>query len=194
MSKVITFSRHFPKGHPRQGEPTYFVEKYWNSFNVQALGEEFVYPFEEELYKLNKDRLGLWPLQDVTFDPPIISSMRESFGAKLHTIRAGNRFKEGEMFSPRVWSGKPYNSKQIVIGPDTKVVKTYEISIVCTGDKGFAVLDGQEFPLNNESMNAALLASNDGLTVGDLVAWFSKPMKGQIICWSDEVEYNHHVG
>jgi len=32
MSRVITFSRAFPKGHPKQGEPTHFVEQLVNSF------------------------------------------------------------------------------------------------------------------------------------------------------------------
>lgn len=34
MSKVITFSRTFPAYHPRKGEPTYFVEKFWTSINA----------------------------------------------------------------------------------------------------------------------------------------------------------------
>lgn len=36
---------------------------------------------------------------------------------KHHTIRAGNRFKTGDYFSPRVWSGSPYNSKQLNMRP-----------------------------------------------------------------------------
>lgn len=29
--KVLTFSRQFPKGHPKAGHPTWFVEKVLNS-------------------------------------------------------------------------------------------------------------------------------------------------------------------
>lgn len=31
MAKVITFSRTFPSYHPKAGQPTYFVEKFYNS-------------------------------------------------------------------------------------------------------------------------------------------------------------------
>lgn len=42
MSKVRTFSRYFPKGHPKEGQPTFFVEKFWKG--LQTIG------YSEPLY------------------------------------------------------------------------------------------------------------------------------------------------
>lgn len=36
MSRVITFSRFFPKTHPKAGNPTFFVEKFWKG--LQQIG------------------------------------------------------------------------------------------------------------------------------------------------------------
>lgn len=41
---------------------------------------------------------------------------------KYHTIRAGNRFKKGDYFSPRIWTDKPYASKQYQFHPDILIV------------------------------------------------------------------------
>lgn len=76
MSKVITFSRVFPSDHPRKGEPTFFVEKLYNS-----------------LYGRN----------NLKGYPPgifIDDSIRD---IKVHTIRSGHRWKVGDKFSP-FWS------------------------------------------------------------------------------------------
>lgn len=105
---------------------------------------------------------------------------------KHHTIRSGNRFKVGDKFSPRVWSGKPYYSKQIIIAPDIEVEKVYEFEI-----------HGSEFKINEniyDGMNIEILemiAQNDGLNRQELLDWFKYPnsFKGQIICWSDKISY-----
>ena len=39
MSKVIIFSRVFPAYHQKVGQPTYFVEKLWQSILDNELGE-----------------------------------------------------------------------------------------------------------------------------------------------------------
>ena len=91
MAKVITFSRTFPAYHPKVGQPTYFVEKFYNS-----------------LFSRNN-------LMDYPKGLEINESILEM---KNHTIRAGERWKKGEYFSPRVWSGKPYNTPQIILAKD----------------------------------------------------------------------------
>jgi len=92
MAKVITFSRTFPTYHPKAGQPTNFVEQFYNSID----------PYKQT---------NVWDRNDLSFINEI--AMNEG-RKKHHTIRAGSRWREGEKFSPRIWSGKPYNSKQIV--------------------------------------------------------------------------------
>src|SRR5690606_32324000 len=120
MSRVITFSRTFPAYHPRKGEPTYFVEQIQNCLCSMNL-----------------------PLYDKTVDPPLSflnSLTNENVGHKHHTIRAGHRWKAGDWFSPRVWSGKPYNSKQIQFAPDIQIKKVWDLTI---NHDGLFVINGE---------------------------------------------------
>lgn len=124
MAKVITFSRVYPSYHPKANQPTHFVEKLWNAHNVHAFGEEFFMPFEEGVRGLNKD------LPYSTISDFLMSiSRREGLKPKIHTIRAGKRWKQGDMASFRVWSGKPYNSRQIIIMPDVEIYDVINIEI-----------------------------------------------------------------
>ena len=169
MSKVITFSRVFPSYHPKAGQPTYFVEKIWNTFRSKwdfSLPDEFV-PFVREYVKLK-----------LVGEPLFFS------GVKHHTIRAGHRFKVGDKFSPRVWSGKPYRSPQITIGPDIEIKMIQDIEV--DGDGCIWIISDTD---NEDSSVLETLALNDGLTLPDLQAWFNKPMTGQIICWNENVNY-----
>lgn len=159
MSKVIMFSRQFPAYHPRAGEPTFFVEKFWKS---------------------------LWEL-DLFYDIPNLENAENihGFDPKYHTIRAGHRFKAGDYFSPRVWSGKPYCSKHIIIAkPDIKVVKTWDFEI---NSNGTILLNG----LGTSASERIDISSNDGLKYKDFLNWFKYPnsFTGQIICWSDKINY-----
>lgn len=173
MAKVITFSRTFPKGHPRAGEPTYFVEAFYKSLNKTKY-------IPNELESLNHDKF--------------INGF-----AKHHTIRAGNRFKKGDYFSPRVWgtdinpkSGKSgaYHSKQIILAPDTEILEVYNITIWRESLLNWRIY------INTVGINApkiSKLANNDGLTHRDLLDWFNVPIEkvftGQIICWNENVKY-----
>lgn len=164
MSKVITFSRYFQKSHPRAGEPTHFVEKIIENILL------------ENQVEISDEQLNLWDF----------GLTNKEVWPKLHTIRAGNRFKVGDKFSPRVWSGKPYASKQIVIAPDLEVKQVYRIEIYATGE----VFINEAFFGHFGMADVNKLAKNDGLAAKDFRNWFTKlPFKGQIICWSDEVNY-----
>lgn len=179
MAKVITFSKRFPAYHPQAGDPTYFVEKFWNSQTVFALGETFYYPMEEDLKELNS---GL-PLVTLWDFKQTLDRLRIKYGPKFHTIRAGNRWKSGEFFSPRVWSGTPYKSPMITIAPDIKIEHVWDFEIK---QAGFFV-DGIELA----HADVKLLAKNDGLTTLELYNWFKYPtnFKGQIICWNKDLYY-----
>lgn len=170
MAKVITFSTTFQKKHPRSGEPTWFVERILNqlqdfSFVTNELAESQGFLLGKDSYIENRIKIGF---------------------KKSHTIRAGHRFKVGDKFSPRIWSGKPYQSKQIIIAPDIEVKKVY----------GFSC-DTMDYWLHNGEINYQLsldevknVAANDGLSVEDFERWFdAKEFDGQIICWNDKVNY-----
>lgn len=104
---------------------------------------------------------------------------------KHHTIREGNRFEKGEYFSPRIWSGKPYCSKQIIIHSDIKIRRIYNIGLRIRGDF-------KEFYCNDEDLTStsiSLIAKNDGLLLNDFLNWFNKPFEGQIICWDNSIKY-----
>lgn len=164
MAKVITFSRQFPKGHQNEGEPTYFVEKLILGFpEFEQTQPVFDTLHLEGLGNLDK----LW--------------------AKKHTIRRGKRFKEGDMFSPRVWLGKPYTSKQFAIAPDIQIVKTYDFDIDEFGTISSSIIGAKGY---YDIMKE--VAKNDGLYLDDFEDWFKlkkpkpmKPFNGQIICWQD---------
>lgn len=146
-------SRTFPTYHPKKGEPTLFVEKIIKSLvgNIK--------PSEYEVW----DTMGL--VDDLSGLIP-----------KQHTMRRGKRWKDGDQASLRVWSGKPYRSKQIAIAGDVWiVVRNVEI------DKDFNVkIDGKFWN------GIAVLAANDGLTEGELRQWFCKlPFSGQLLIWTN---------
>ena len=166
MSKVITFSRTYPNYHPRAGEPTYFVEQIWNGFRDDyfALSDDYI-PFVQKYVRLKA-----------------VGEPLHFGGVKHHTIRAGHRWKAGDWFSPRVWSGRPYNSKQIQFAPDIQIKKTWPF--MCDGLDGW-FMDGRQFTLSWSER----LAMNDGLTLYDMQEWFNKPLVGQIICWNESIEY-----
>lgn len=120
-------------------------------------------------------------------DEPLLEEEIKNFYTKTyegkgHTIRAGNRWKAGDWFSPRVWSGKPYNSKMITIAPDIEVVRVYH----------FKQKNGR-FYLNYNKID--ILKSdvpfNDGLSNEDFVNWFPsyRTFEGQIICWNQNINY-----
>ena len=173
MAKVITFSKTFPSYHTKAGQETNFIQKFWTSISVPLPVSVDAEKLEEEVQKL----------------------MFEDFEPKHHTIRAGNRFKKGDYFSPRVWgndinpkSGRkgPYHSQQIILAKDVLITEVYDIEIFPTNE----IYINKKFFGSFGSENFYTLANNDGLTGKDFISWFSKlPFKGQIICWNKKVKY-----
>jgi len=170
--KVITFSRFYPAYHPRKGEPTEFIEKIWKGVYEDSSDV----PFPHEL-------AGVWSAY----------CEMDNLIPKYHTIRAGNRWKVGDWFSPRVWSGKPYKSKQIEFAPPIQVKKVWELEIEVGKKYWFFKLNGEDISNEKENFNidefTELLAKNDGLLLSDFLNWFPKSFTGQIICWNDKIEY-----
>lgn len=114
---------------------------------------------------------------------------------KNHTIRSGERWKKGEYFSPRVWSGKPYNSPQITLTQDTLITDIYDFEIK-KADKALPldydtdiIINKKYFHTDDDIMK--IIAKNDGLSLSELLQWFKYPasFKGQIICWNQNAKY-----
>lgn len=173
MARVLTFSRTFPAYHPKAGQPTYFVEKFYNSL------------IEQDKPTFN----------DLNFDLAISDDFGK-LGCKHHTIRSGNRWNVGDKFSPRVWSGKPYDSKQIIIAPDVEVKKVWRFNIEVNKDYICVLINDLAFHEENRSLETnhsgmMTLAKNDGLSFQDMRDWFKwgKPFTGQIICWNENINY-----
>lgn len=186
MSRVITFSRFFPSYHPKAGQPTYFVEKIARSI------------FDDRVFSYKQiDKVASFGGYDIT---KLNLRPVEIFDPKHHTIRAGHRWKAGDWFSPRVWSGKPYNSKQIIIAPDIQVKKVWNFEIKELPSKNLYAL---QFYINGKLIGEDVrefvgkLATNDGLPEIDLIDWFTLPHEfkkkmgftGQIICWNENINY-----
>lgn len=193
MSRVITFSRTFPRYHPKAGEPTYFVEKVLSSQNIYPVGVDAFQYFE-------------------TLNPHLDISIYEDFVRELvigghdpkhHTIRAGHRWKIGDWYQPVVWgddinpkSGRkgPYQSKMIKIAPLIQIKKLWDLDIEGTD---WFVNGKRESPIIGEGFNSELLAANDGLSGDDLYHWFvdspdfkkKQTFNGQIICHNESIDY-----
>ena len=175
MSKVITFSTHFPIYHPKAGQPTFFVEKILAGLSDRHY-PDFKIPKEFKNYD--------W---------------YEYYNCNLqkhHTIRAGHRWKVGDKFSPRIWSGKPYRSKQIIIAPDIEIKKVWDFEIEVDKDYICVLIDKWALYEENSRMVTQVdalmtFAKNDGLSLQDFKDWFKwgTPFDGQIICWNENIEY-----
>lgn len=200
MSRVITFSEFYPKYHPKAGEPTFFVEKVLLSMNyLHTLGLRYFLLNNPEVY-------GKYMHRALCSDDII---------PKYHTIRRGNRWKVGDWFSPRIWSGKPYRSKQIQFAPDIQVKKVWKLVVRASTHSSWVCFsigsyDETQWVHLMGTTETNRLALNDGLEPKDFKDWFRIPsmekrqkqnddieisnwkdiiFSGQIICWNDKINY-----
>lgn len=169
MSKVIIVSRHFPSYHPRKGEPTNFVRSIWEGLDMLNLN------FDNWDEMLEEDAKSYYE--------------KKTYSPKWHTVRNGKRWKVGDWASLRVWSGKPYRSKQIEIAPPVEIKKIWKVKM----EGYFIWLDGKKFNQLMLGNDAQELAMNDGLSLKDFWNWFphkpGKIFEGQVICWNEKIEY-----
>lgn len=178
MSKVITFSRVFPVYHFKAGRPTNFIRKmlkarYLNGelsiTDVSKIARQVGLSGMQTPQEV-RDYFSKWPLNP-----------------KHHTIRGGQNWKAGDKFSPRAWSGKPYNSKQIHLGPDIEIVEVIDFKFTW----GYFQLNGATYHGETEGDHELLekIATNDGLETDEFKDWFtpSVPFVGQIICWTPKL-------
>lgn len=100
-------------------------------------------------------------------------------GTKIHTFRQTNlRLKEGEMFQPSEWIGRPYHTNMANIGEPLKVVYILRVRIfkdVWIHYRG-AILN----------VKVEDVAKNDGFaTSQDFLKWFPREFSGVLIGWAE---------
>jgi hypothetical protein len=163
--RVLTFSQVFPANHPRKGMPTFFVDQILLSLG-QSLKtiSDHVKPLVNDFYML------------------------DGTGFKHHTIRASSRWKAGDMFSARVWSGLPYRSKQVEFA-QIEVKEVIPVKIEWR-DTQMIISTPSKMPGYDSMLCLGDVAENDGLSIEDFRAWFAVHPKakqqvfiGQIISW-----------
>jgi len=188
MSKVITFSRTFPAYHPRKGEPTYFVEAILTELGINyKTGKYFKWLVDNN------------PKISGVFLVKFFDSLKRDIDPKKHTIRAHKRpLKVGEYINPHCWAGKPYNKTeegfwQIKFAPDIEIKKVWDFEMDLNGVYS---INGKYILSEDDDATEIKLAKNDGFDdPADLFNWFmpnfNKPkhFTGQILCWSDSVNY-----
>lgn len=181
MSRIITFSRTFPSYHPLKGEPTYFVEAILTQLGIDYTKHDYFVWLVE-----NNPEIDEWFLD--TF----FNSLSENIAPKSHTIRSHKRpLKVGDFIDPKCWAGKPYNKTedgywQIKFTPDIQIKKVWDFSFrigLLTDEESFLINGWRVFEKLEQ------LSINDGLSKSDFISWFNKPMKGQINCWNEKINY-----
>jgi hypothetical protein len=105
-------------------------------------------------------------------------------GEKIHTIRAGERWKDGDMMDFRNWANKPYRSRQIQFKEPAPIKPQPIILSSRSGDLMIKI--------NGEDRQDVMrhLAAKDGLHLLEFYYWFAKnkkdfEFKGQILHWTD---------
>lgn len=168
MSRFIMFSPFFPSYHPCKGEPTYFVERMLHGLiknDAPGYGTELL---KQKIVNIKALESGI---------------------IKHHTFRAGENWKPGDKFSPRIWTGKPYRSKHYIFGPDIEVKKTWNIKLFQAGSDLHLGYPAKRTGYTN-LISIDKAARNDGFDdYMDFVDWFKIPFVGQIICWNNKIEY-----
>ena len=165
MAKVRTLSRFYMKGHPKAGEPTFFVEKFLNSMNL---------PYPSEYF---------WTFVAGTGNEEIFNTEL----LKGHTIRMGRHFMPVDELTLAVWSGVPYRSKQIKLW--TGDIRAVDIEIVVLAKDYISFIEADK---DTPPIDVFKLATNDGLSPQDFIDWFKLPIgihEAQILIWNKDINY-----
>lgn len=172
---LLSFSTVFPAYHPKNGQPTHFIEKMWSGL---LHIDHFFY--QQFLPGHNDEDMA----QALEFRNKVLR-----FTPKYHTIREGHRFKVGDSLLPWCWSGKPYRSKWVRPFDNGNLAipieRVWNIEMRFEQTSPVAIIEGNILRWDEFKV----LATNDGLSPGEMMAWFNKTMHGQIVCWSPDIRY-----
>lgn len=192
MSKVMIFSRKFPKHHFRAGEGTRFIEKLLVGIDKRTYsfiacpkcnweGTEHAAGLRTNKVEILRCPKCKTILGDSDFELDSLYYQQLDFTPKVTTIRAGQFWKEGDHFSPRFWSGLPRKSKQIIIAGDFVIFKIQPIEIKAKYVKedptksGLYIRVSDTGTLFQEKDIQEKIAQDDGLTRDEFISWFDVP-------------------
>jgi hypothetical protein len=181
-------SRNFPTTHPRAGQPTNFVSK----ITAKLKGSELVCDcgwhgdYSELVEKTLENGYSSAGEQCFVGDDrcPECGCYAKENNHKIHTCRANYSLWEKRMKEVQegravielfYWSGKPYNSPQVVFATLDKDsgcgVQELDMSIFLSHSMGFVNFKELTFSGSKE-IDIKTLAKNDGLSLEDFKAWF----------------------
>jgi len=175
---ILSFKQKFP-----DGTPTYFIHKIWRSLadnavtKLEALAVTSVKASKsiDFIAKFGHPWDGHWSDTNTSFETVL------NLLPKLHTIRAGARWKAGDKIHFCINARTP---NYFQFAPVVKVVSVQSIEIKWIANletgKGVTVcIDGEYH------VDITQLAQNDGFpSVEAFFNWFSEDFTGQIIHWT----------
>ncbi len=146
---IITLSKQFMKGHPREGEKTGFRDKLLLALDDKNVNSNVI----KKVHTI-RENFPLWE-------------------KRIKEVQDGRA-----ILSIRQWSGKPYRSKQEVVCNLTKdsgigIQKLSVMEYIDNDDdseRAMYCIDNNPRP----HLTSSQIALNDGLEVNDWRAWFSK--------------------
>jgi hypothetical protein len=190
---ILSFQQKFP-----DGTPTYFIEKVWLSLfdigrkksAIDRINQVAVYENYSSAYK---ERFSThW--DGCTANPEMFRADRV-FDKKLHSIRAGKRWKPGDTIHFAI---NPRSKNYFQFAPAIEVVSVQDIEIEWYKQQPIVVIDGGHFynPIVGIDKGIIQLAKNDGfasvIQIGNInlsadafFQWFNKDFTGQIVHWTD---------
>ena len=162
------------------GKPNHFVEKILSGM-TKNIGLDLRVEIDRDYLPEYSKRTG----------NKLSYSNIEQFFQKIHTIRAGNRWKDHQKIHFVIGNRTKYRFQ---FAPVLPVNKIQEIEIIREpfifegkrqkGDKCKVIIDGRRIS-NNEVF---VLAENDGFdSLKDFLKYFNTDFKGQLIHWTDKV-------
>ncbi|WP_156800171.1 hypothetical protein [Galbibacter marinus] len=168
---TLPFSTHWPSKMPSEiaNSPNQFVEKIWRSLPGDIVDKEF----DKYLPKLQA--LGC-PLANSFID----------LKPKIHTIRKGHRFKEGDWIHPVIYN-RTKNRFQFAPTFGCTGIQTISITYgkyLCDwyGSTPTIFIDGGAV----DYRTIERLAIADGFPdIKSFIYWFDQDIEGQIIHWTN---------
>ncbi|GGH02968.1 hypothetical protein [Pedobacter zeae] len=147
-----------------KGVKNFFVAKIWMGLDIAEKQKMYDYYFDTHVYTLNKP-----------FDVP-----DDVISAKLHTIRAGDRWRAG-MDIHMVINNRTADRFQFAPTVKCKSVQKIEIKWK-TEDWVYLYVDGRHI----DFVEIEALAINDGFeSVDAFFEYFNTDFTGQLIHWTD---------
>lgn len=164
------------------GQPNKFIEKIWSGLeNVDMFGSPELSNYAYA-YRFKLGRFPDWYLH----------GRKNEFKPKLHTVRAGTRWKSGMDIHFAI---NPRSKNYFQFAPVIPCVSVQEIEIIemvmTSSSHCYQTQDGRVWVIVVDGVHLKRtqieqLAINDGFdSVEQFFSWFNKDFKGQMIHWSD---------